>query len=251
MVIYADVVFILNLISTCTLIFAYSAIVGGRCIIWRVLLASVGAGLYAVIEQVFDIPAILRIAMMLLVILITFGKNGVFINTARFGLFTLAVEAVFMLIAILFGKNMYIAGKGVTVFSGSLFGGVIYAVSYPVLFMAQKLIKRYRQKRIVHIEIGGHKITLSLLYDSGNLLKYKGVSVAVVSWDRLKEIYPDKSYDEFVISAEERTIFNTVGKGGILPLITPDKATLNGIDITIKIAVADRCFKDYDGVLGG
>ncbi|MBQ3125218.1 MAG: sigma-E processing peptidase SpoIIGA [Clostridia bacterium] len=248
--VYADVVFFANFISTFALLMAYGSVFGGKPRLLRASLASVASGVYAVFEQVLFLPYILRTAVLFLLIAIAFGRIGVLYNTVRFAFVTVCIEVLFMAVMSLTGRDALVARGGVTVFCNGVWGVAAYFLCYPVLLLVKKYVKMRVRKKYAEFVINGQKISLSLLYDSGNLLTYKGASVAVVAWDSIKDLFPDMDYDEFLITCEDRMIFNTVGRGGIIPVITPDSPSIDGSTVNIKIAVSQRSFNGYDGVVG-
>ena len=239
-----------NFISTFALLKAYGFVFGGRVGAVRTSLASAVSGLYAVLEQVLFLPYVLRTAVLFLLIAIAFGRIGVLYNTVRFAFVTVCVEVLFMAIMSLTGRDAFVARGSVTVFCNGIWGIAAYLMVYPLLLLIKKSIKMRSHKKSAEFVINGQKTTLSLLYDSGNLLTYKGASVAVVAWDSIKDLFPDMDYDEFLITCEDRMIFNTVGRGGIIPVITPDSPSIDGSTVNIKIAVSQRSFNGYDGVVG-
>ena len=250
MTVYADVVFITNFISTIALLSGYSAVFGGRIKLVRLILSGTVSGAYAVCESVVLIPHIMRIAVLFLLIAIAFGRKGVLLNTARFAFIAVCIEVLFILIMSLAGQIAFITDGSVTVFCSGLVGIMVYFLSYPLLIFIKRYAKKQTRKKHAEFVINGQKITLRLLYDSGNLLVYKGVSVAVISWHSIKDLFSDMDYDEFLITSKDRMIYNTVGSGGIIPVITPDNPQIDGSAVNIKIAVSQRLFNGYDGVVG-
>ena len=79
---------------------------------------------------------------------------------------------------------------------------------------------------------------------------HKGVNVAVVSWEVLKDALGTDTYEEFVLIAEDRMIFNTVGSNGILPVTEPEKFLLDGREVSVKLALINKKFNTYDGIIG-
>lgn len=250
MIVYADVVFFANLISTLALLMAYGSVSGGKPRLIRAVAAGTVSGLYAVLEQVLFLPYILRTAVLFLLTAIAFGRNSMVYNTVRFAFVAVCVEVLFISVLSLAGRDAYVAYGSVTVFCNGVWGMAVYFLTYPMFFVIKHCVKIRTRNRFAQFVINGQKISLSLLYDSGNLLTHKGAGVAVVSWDKIKAFYSDTSFEEFVLGAEDRMIFGTVGSGGLMPVITPDEAIIDGNTVNIKIAVADRKFGAFDGVVG-
>lgn len=250
MVVYADVVFAVNFISVAALIFAYSIFTERKIKVLRMLCGACVAGVYAVAESVLELAYPLRIFVICLVAAAAFGIKSYAANTLRFIGFCAVIGIVFTVAISLMGYGTYIANGTVTVFANDIITVFLYALSYPALFAVRKIASRRTDKKNVSLTIEGHKIKTTLYYDSGNFLKHKGTDVAVISWERIKPLYPDRAYEDFILIAEERMIYNTVGTGGILPILTPERAEVNGFEVEIKIAVANRNFGEYDGVIG-
>ena len=160
------------------------------------------------------------------------------------------MQTVFMALMTVMGNDAYIANGSVTVFSGDIFGLIIYGLSLPLIVLFKNMVKMRMKIRKCQITINGKKIDVSLLYDSGNLLMHKGVNVAVVSWDAIKDALGTDTYEEFVLIAEDRMIFNTVGSNGILPVTEPEKFLLDGREVSVKLALINKKFNTYDGIIG-
>lgn len=250
MTVYADVVFIANFISTTALFLGYSAVFGGVIKPLRLILSGTLSGAYAVCEALLLLPHIMRIAVLFLLTAIAFGRKEVLLNTARFAFVAVCIEVLFILIMSLAGQSAFITDGSVTVFCSGLVGMAVYFLSYPLLILTKRYTKKRAGQKHAEFVINGQKITLRLLYDSGNLLVYKGVSVAVVTWEKIKDLFSDMEYDDFLVTAVDRMIYNTVSSGGVLPVITPEKSVIDGISVNIKLAVADRDFGACDGIVG-
>lgn len=250
MVIYADVIFFVNFVSTLTLILAYGVMFSCKRHILRAVIAAAVSGIYAVAEIVFSLPYMLRMAVLTAVSIITFGRCSVIYNTARLVFLGLCTQIVFMLIMAAMGNDAYIANGSVTVFSGDISGFVIYFLAFPLMLFLRRIIKMRSQVRDCRFTINGNSLQLLLLYDSGNLLTHNGFSVAVVAWSSVSGFLGIDSYSDFIEKADDSMVFNTVGDGGTLPIIVPDRVIADGREININIAVADREFKGCDGIIG-
>ena len=250
MVIYADVIFSVNFISTFSLLSVYAVIAGSEKKYKWIVCASMISGLYAVAESVYTLPYILRVFILVLVVAVAFGRSSLIYNTARFGLMAVCVQAIFIVIMSLSGKDGYISSGSITVFSSDIWGASVYVLAYPVLIFITRLWQKRKQIRIADLVINGKKLKLFLLYDSGNLLIYKGVTVAVVAWDSIKSVMERDSYEELLLSDCDTMLFNTVGRGGMMPVIETDHAIIDGIEKTIRIAIINRSFNGFDGIIG-
>ena len=250
MVIYADVIFSVNFISTFSLLSVYAVLAGSEKKYKRIACASLISGLYAVAESVYAFSYILRVFILVLVVATAFGRSSLIYNTARFGLMSVCVQVIFIVIMSISGKDGYISSGSITVFSSDIWGAAVYVFSYPILIFITRLWQKRKQIRISDLVINGKKIKLLLLYDSGNLLIYKGVTVAVVAWDSIKSVMERDSYEELLLSDCDTMLFNTVGRGGMMPVIETDHAIIDGIEKTIRIAIINRSFNLCDGIIG-
>lgn len=250
MVIYADVIFFVNFISTLVLIFAYEIMFSCKRHILRAVAASAVSGIYAIAETILGIPYILRTAVLFLIVIIAFGKHCVLYNTARFVFVNICIQIVFMILMTAIGNDAYIANGSITVFSCDILGFMVYTLSFPLMLTVRRIIKLRSEFRHCILVLMGKNKHITLLYDSGNLLMHKGTPVAVVAWSAIKDALPVDGYDELITATDERIIFNTIGNGGILPIIMPGKFIIDGKQTNIVIAVINRNFKGYDGIIG-
>ena len=250
MIVYADVVFIANFIATSVLFMCCQALFNSRIKPLRLLASGVVSGVYAVFEAVLLLPVIMRPGVLILLTVIVFGKNRVLFNTSRIAFVCAGFEVIFMLVMSVTGADAVITNGSVTVFCSNVCGTVVYFASYPMLILIKRYAKTSTSRKHAEFVINGQKTTVELLYDSGNLLSYKGFCVAVIGWEKMKDFFCNMEYSELLITAQDRMIFNTVGRGGILPIITPERSIIDGMESDLKIAVADRTFKGYDGIIG-
>ena len=250
MTVYADVVFIANFVSVITLLSGYSAVFGGRIQRFRLCMTGVVSGIYAVCEAILLLPHIMRMAVLFFLIAIAFGRKNVLYNTARFAFVAVCVEVLFIAVMSIMGQRAFVTDSNVTVFCSGMVGVLVYFLNFPLLLIIKKYAKKHTQKKHAEFVINGQKTTLTLLYDSGNLLTHKGVGVAVISWSKIRDLFHGMDYDDFLITAEDRMIYNTVSAGGILPVITPEKSFLDGAEVNVRLAVAERSFGECDGIVG-
>ena len=250
MTVYADVVFIANFVSVITLLSGYSAVFGGRIKLVRLLLSGSVSGIYAVCEAVLLLPHIMRLPVLFLLAVIAFGRKNVIYNTARFAFVAVCVEVLFIAVMSIMGQRAFVTDSNVTVFCSGMVGVLVYFLSFPLLLFIKRYTKKHSSQKHAEFVINGQKITFTLLYDSGNLLTHKGVSVAVVAWCKIKDLFTGMEYNDFLITAEDRMIYNTVSAGGILPVITPSESVIDGVEVNIRLAVAERSFGACDGIVG-
>ncbi len=250
MVIYADVIFFVNFISTLSLILAYTIMFSCKRHIVRAVAASAVSGAYAVTEAVTGTPYILRLAVLFVICIIAYGRYSVLYNTARFVFVSVCVQVVFMVLMAVMGNDAYVANGSVAVFTGDIPGFVVYLLTFPVVMSVRRIIKLRLQLRHCRFIYHGQCKNVTLLYDSGNRLMHNEKPIAVVSWNAVREVMGVDTYEEFITTAEEQMAFNTVGGGGTLFVTAPDKTFIDGRQTDIKLAVVDKEFKGYDGIIG-
>lgn len=250
MTVYADIVFFGNLISSLLLLFSVGIIFNIKGEWYRLLLASVLCGLYAVGEQIFLLWQPFRVGVVFLMTATAWGWRGAFYNTLRAVFVSTVVVVTVAGVCAIIGINSYIAISGITVVANSGVVAVICIFAYPVTVGLSKLKKKYDRLISGEFTIDGRALKFRLLYDSGNLLRHKGMPVVVMDWKAFGEILNVNSYDEAVLKAQERLIYNTVSASGIMPLIKPEKAVIRGIGCETYIGLTKRHFTGYQGVIG-
>lgn len=250
MTVYADVVFTGNLISSLLLFLSVGIIFNVKSKWYRLLMSSSLCGIYAVAEAVFALRLPLRILMITLMSATAWGRKGIVLNTLRVMIVSTVVLNAVAGICALMRINSFISAYGVTVVANGGGVAIISILAYPVSIGLSKLKKQYGRFLPSEFIIGDNVLKCRLLYDSGNMLKHKNVSVAVMDWEIFAEILEVESYDDAVLKSEERMIYNTVSASGIMPVIKPRKAVIRGSEHEIYIGLTKRHFRGYDGVIG-
>ncbi len=250
MVIYGDVIFFVNFISAIALFLGVKEIFSIKAHLWRVVLSGCVSGVYGVLEGYLSIPYLFRLPLLLLLSTIAFGYVGIGYNVCR----TIAVESMLTLLCTLIlslcGYGGIVMSASVLIIGNPIVVMMILVCLYPLIWLGFRIWKKYRQIVTVTCEICNTKIRLRLLYDSGNILRYKGVAVAVVDWMAVKDIMGINSYNEAQITAEDRTIYNTVAGTGIMPLVHCKNTLIRGNYNEIYIGLTERKFRLCDGVMG-
>lgn len=250
MVIYADMIFFMNFMSASALLYISAIIAGKKVKISRLFTAAIFSGLYSVFETVFFIPYIFRIVILFCTVIISFGKTDFFINTTRIMLNAVLTETIFMFFATATGAEGYLDCGIITVFASERTAMILYAISFPIVYVISSVFKNHLKKRKVQITVNGKTIKRNYIYDSGNFLTHKGLSVAVASWESVSEVFEYESYDDFRESAPEHIIYSAVGKVGMLPAFEPEKCSVNGSLCKIYVAVINNGFSSFGGIIG-
>lgn len=239
MTVYIDVVFLANLISSLLLLFSVRVIFNLRAKPYRIALSALVAGIYAVLEAVFLLPALLRTGVLYIMSVISFGKIGGLINTLRVLSISAAVVVLILIFCQITGDTAMVAEGGVTVISDNIIFSVILALSYPITVVILYGTKRYKRICRAEFKIQGNTVICSLLRDSGNLLRYKNIPVAVINKNSFQNITPT-----------DYMIYNTVSSAGLMPLIKPESAVIGGTLCEVYIGLSEKNFSGYDGIIG-
>lgn len=250
MVVYADIVFFVNFISAFLLLSVGRIIFNMNRKTLRVILASLLCGVYSVCEILLGLPFALRIVVLTVMCMISFGISCLVLSTLRIMFLSVALLVAVVLISNIFGVNASVSGGLVTVFSKGYIMGIIYGVSYPMVMLVIKCVRSRSDKRRVVLRFGRHRLKTELLYDSGNLLTYKGISVAVLSWEAVRHITGFDTYTDFCVHCEDTVIFSGVHGAGILPLMRPDRCLVDGTESDIYVAVSERGYGGFSGIIG-
>lgn len=247
--IYADIVFFLNFISSAALLFAYGRIFTVRLSILKTIIGATASGVYAIFEIILGLPPILRIGVLLLICVLLFGKSSAFYNLIRLMLFIICLEAAFVIIMFITNKQALFGNGTVTVFANDITGGIIYAAAYPLVFLVNRIVKHASKAKKAVFAINGVKVTVNLLYDSGNLLRYNCCMTAIISFSAVSKLFCGISYQE-LFQEYEAVSFNTLDGSGYMPIIKPDFFTISGCEAEVYIAITERSFGKYDGIIG-
>ena len=264
MVVYADVLFLINFISAYALLYLLGKfIVKTKLKKWRLLFAS-GLGAVAAVVQfslqsALPLEYLLRISTAVIMVFIAFYEQKRQILTHIIWLFALSAILIAAMIAIALISGMT---------TGAVFkAGVVYfdlpqkiflpmiVISFAAVTIFMKLVQKKRIKRLHNMIVThrGKKIFVTALFDSGNLLKepITGRCVCLVEWDSLRELFDGCGSVEDIIShIEEIQLFavpyRTVGvQSGIIYSFLPDCLELTAENRIIE----NTLIGIYDGKL--
>ncbi len=235
MVIYPDVIFLVNFISVYVMLYIL-----GRAVYSispskiRLSIASVVGGMSAAVVfcvKMSVFPAyFIRIASIVLMSAAAFynGKRGFCGQLAWLLLISGILVFMMMLItAIIRATTEIVIRNGVVYFSlpPKIFAAS-FIISYAALAVVIRIIKSRRDKKyyLISITHNTRTITLTALYDSGNLLKdpVSGECVNILEWSEAKKLFDvDIPFDEIINHAEEMKLrvipYNSLGKSsGVL-----------------------------------
>lgn len=265
MVIYADVLFLVNFI------FDYAALIllGKLMKLYihhlRIAAAGVVGAMGTVLIFCFGAwHVFLKIALAIIMILCAYGFHGkktlqIF---AAFGLIITALSgAVMLLVSVIPTGADSVIKNGIVYFD--LPGGLLLAlmlVSYPTVCLVSKGI-RARKNRTVYrtvIERAGRSVTVNALFDSGNKLKepITGRPVVVAEWSAVEELFEEKAaFEELTDKAEKYRLwiipYKSLGGNGRIFAFLADRIQADKhVTERVFIGVTNQKFTgEYQAVL--
>lgn len=216
MVIYADVLFIVNFISAYTMLYLLGKfIVKSKIKIWRLCIASAVGGIAAVIIFSREIPLALSytiraVSAVIMVFTAFYEQKRQLLSqiiwlTAVSGM----LIAAMIILAMITGKTTSAVIK-----SGIVYFNLPQKIFLPLLvlsYIAVTCFLRLMQKRrlrrlyIITITHRGKNITVPALFDSGNLLRepVTGKSVSLVEWDEARKLFDEPcEFEELIYHAD-------------------------------------------------
>lgn len=247
-IIYADSVLVLNFVIDYLLLLATGKICALPLVRWRMALASLWGGVYAVLSLVY--PQFFAIAACK----IFSGVAVAAIAFARFGRFA-RTAAVFFAVSAAFGGAVYaslslggIDPNGAAVLPLSLRTLIL---SFALFYALLSIVFRGKARRAalelgeVEILLRGRKLSCKALRDTGNELRdSKGAPVIVSEWAAVSPLFPDlapqQSLDPPSLLMAMDSLQGMKGRvsllpcltatspEGLLPCLRPDGILING-----------------------
>ena len=265
-IIYADILFILNLYITYALLLLTSFLIRTNTKRLRLLIASI---LSAVCSLVILMPSIdekviaySRIPILFLLVWVAFSfvnlRNFVRLSVCFFSVNLIFAGLMFFLWYFLSPQNMYY-NNGIVYFDISATQLLITtAVCYFLLKGAHKLISIKTPSDTVfdlEIFVGGKKFYCKSLLDTGNTLTdpFSGYPVIIVNHDVLGEIeLPDINKPDAVCDENLKFRFvvcSTVSGEGVLPAFKPEKVRVSAFKSSFEtdmvvVAVTEKKLKN-------
>ena len=253
MVVYADVLLIVNLFVNYVLLLCSSMIMKKHTQRLRILLGAAIGAFYGFVVFLPELPSLaefaLRIATTVLIVLGAFGYK----NLPSF----LRSFFTFFAVSFVFGGIMLVlwvtvAPIGMTYNNGAVYFDIdlaVLAVSTVVSFAVVSLIAHFTARRapkdsiaLVKISYKGKEVKLTALIDTGNSLceTFSGYPVVLGEAESLEKIMPDAvrafiDGDDVSSSPEMRLVMHkTVSGTGVLPVFRPDYIEVKSVSHSIK-----------------
>lgn len=272
-VIYADVLFVINLYITYGLLLLTGIITKSSSKRLRLLLSSCFSGFYSLIILVPDISdtvvAVTRIPACLIIVLLAFS----FSNKKHFLRLVVGFLAVnFVFAGLMFAMWYFFYPRGMYYNNGVVYFDidtvsliVLTAVCYAALKAGEYLLRLKAPSNTIYdlkIYVLGKVYSCRSFLDTGNGLKdhFTGYPVIIVNEASFKEILPEDVFDESKLS-ESRLKFrfivcSGISGTGLLPSFTPEKVTISSFkesfetsDIVIAVTKTKIKNGNFDAVL--
>lgn len=250
MTIYVDEIFAVNTFASAVLLYIYRFCGGVSAGRRRILGAAALSGLYAVCEAVLRLPHFMRVPAMALMVLAAFGRRLAVKNTVALMLVCACVSGITAAVMASFGVSARLAGGTVTVFASEPVTAAVYLLAYPVLIAARRIAARGRT-RIVSVRYRGRRADFAALYDSGNLLRYRGRPVLFLDMKTASELTGLPDYESIAAAAEEAVAYSTVNGGGAAPVLGGAQIYVDGAARDAAAAVMNRTMRgSWGGIIG-
>lgn len=256
-VIYADILFVINMMVNYLLLRAAAAVTSSDFRAIRLLASSAAGGAFSMLILIDGIPQIIhtlfRIIFPPLMVLIAFGgKNfkAFLKNTASFYLANFGFAGIMLGICTASKSNFVIYQNGVVYFDIDILTlTVVSLVCYGILTVISRLVKSRNPREVLYeisITDNGKTVTGTAFYDTGNSLcdSFSGYPVIIAEKEFLEGLY-GKNFDCTELKNFRLVPYSTIKSGGALPAFTADKVQIKcfGKFVTadrVYIAVAER-----------
>lgn len=253
MVVYADVLLIVNLFVNYVLLLCSSMIMKKHTQRLRILLGAAIGAFYGFVVFLPELPSLaefaLRLAATVLIVLGAFGyKNFPSFLRSFFTFFAVsfAFGGIMLVLWVTVAPIGMIYNNGAVYFDIDL---AVLAISTVVSFAVISLIAHFTARRapkdsiaLVKISYKGKEVKLTALVDTGNSLceTFSGYPVVLGEAESLEKIMPDAvrafiDGDDVSSSPEMRLVMHkTVSGTGVLPVFRPDYIEVKSVSHSIK-----------------
>lgn len=225
MTVYADVLFLINFIQTYILVLLICAYKHTRPPYARKIFSAAAGGIFSLFIFLSDMEqiwlALVYIFSAAAVCMIAFGKKGLARNILIFVMLSFLLGSCVTLCISFLGNNIgMILKNNIIYFDISSSAMLIaFALSYPLICIFSALIRQRAHKRLHELTIinKGKSISLTALYDSGNLLRepLSGKGVIIV----------ENAFADKIITENQSFVqipFSSVGGSSYMRAFIPD-----------------------------
>lgn len=272
-VIYADEVFLGNLIVDYLLLVSTGCLAGIKARRWRAALAAVLGGAYALTAAVFGgvwSGWAFKLTVGAIMVLAVFGASErLFRVTLLFFGLSAAFAGAVMACSLMRGEG---AALGEVSFGALILAFALFYALFSTVFGAVTRRRVRGGTRELSVSLSGKTVRIPALLDTGNTLRspLTGLPVAVCSLDAVAPLLPaeavhilrsEPDVSRALVRLSEQgnyrffpVPYRAVGvDGGMLPAFRPDSARLRGRELTVAIAVAPSGVGDgtgYSAIVG-
>lgn len=261
-VIYADILFLINFSLDYLCLFITGRLQNIFCKAMRLLAASAFGGLYSFVPYIIELPIplalVLHIGAAALICFIAFGKRDLKKFLLALGTFAVSSSLMGGLITAIYN----ISGRysdGAYTETDALSFCLICLLSASIALSYGLICKKkiHTRSTDVRIYVGDERISARLLCDSGNLVTepFSSLPVIVVSASCLPYPYDMPESNAFPLPIRVIPFSTSAGKScffGFRPdrieIITPTKAPKR-VDAFIGIDTENRSYSGYDGLV--
>ncbi len=262
MVIYADVIFVINFISAYIMLYILGKVINKvRIRKKRLFLASLLGAASAAAVFCIEISAILSwiikiLSVVLMIFISFFEQRKQLVNQLLWFVLMSGIMIFSMMLITAVIKNTV----RVVIKSGIVYFDIepkvflfTFALSYFLMIFFVKVFKNRKNKKyyIMNVTHNDKTVTVTALFDSGNLLKepITGKYVSILEWDFVRKLFAaEYGFSEIINHAEEMKLwvipFNSLGNSsGTLFAFLADNITIPEEKKTID--------KTFIGIYGG
>lgn len=258
MIVYGDILFLINFIGTYIMLKIMCFYKHKKLPFSRKVTAAAAGGINSLVIFLLDLPhyiiSIIYFLSMLIINIIAFGKKGLAKNIMTFCMLFLMCEGAIMLCISLFGNNLGLIVKNNIIYMDVELKIMVcaFAAAYPLICIFSKLIYEKASKKIYELTVinKGKSITVSALFDSGNLLcePVSGKSVIIFDEQTASKI---KAENQELIQIP----YASVGGDGYIEAFLPDILILDNKHILesqyIGITKQNLSYADeYNALIG-
>lgn len=266
MVIYADVMFFINLIFDYLALIILGRMMKLRVKQWRIAVSGALGALGTVILFCMDISHVffkLLLAFVMIVCAYDFsGRRTVSVFTAFLLIMAAVSGIVTAAVSVISTGTDSVIKNGIVYFDISptlLF--IILLAAYPIICILSKGMRERRNRTVylTEIERFGKKVSLMALFDSGNKLKEPMTKrpVVVACWDAVRGLFDtDEEFETVVGKSDEYRLwvipYHALGnRDGIIFAFLADRIQVDKrVTERVFIAITDQKFSDeYQALL--
>ena len=250
-VIYADILFVINMMVNYLLLRAGAAVTSSDLKAVRLLASSAAGGVFSMLILIDGIPqtvhTLFRIAFPPVMVLIAFGVRNMksfFRNIAAFYLANFVFAGIMLGICTASKSDFILYQNGVVYFDIDILTlTVVSLVCYGILTVISKFIKSRNPREVLYeikVTDNGKTVEGTAFYDTGNSLcdSFSGTPVIIAERQFLEGLYGE-NFDCMELKNFRLVPYSTIKNGGALPAFSAEKVQIKCFG---KYVTADRVY---------